>query len=293
MLQRVITTSQDTIFENMTFEQWTAALRPKVAATWNLHRQLPELDFFVMLSSLSGVGGSTSQANYSAGNTFQDLFAKWRYSQGLPAVSIDLGYVMGAGYVAETDGVGERLIKIGFKPIEEAQTLRIIESAMRNPRRSLDLSQCITGICSFDETMKVAWRHDRRFWPLQTNKASLSDDTTRGKESGANSLHSLKDAIATSDSYDAAVAVVTEALVHMVFEMFTIPIEEIDTSQPIQRYGVDSLVAVEVRNWLTVAVRADVSIFDVTQSPSLIALARKVAEKSKYVIDKGLKVGGN
>lgn len=273
----------------MSFEQWKAATRPKVEATWNLHHQLPDLDFFVMLSSLTGVGGSTSQANYSAGSTFQDNFARYRRAQGLPAVSIDLGSVKGVGYVAETRGVVERLIKIGFEPIEEAQTMRIIESAMRNSTRSIDLSQVITGICAYDETMKVAWRHDRRFWPLQRSRALLLGESGRGKNPGSASLDSLKDGIAAAGNFDDAVKCITQALVRKTSDMFAIPSAEIDTASPMSRYGVDSLVAVEVRNWLAVAARADASIFDVMQSPSLVVLASKVAEKSKYVVDVGLK----
>lgn len=51
----------DSIFERMTYAKWQAALKPKHAATWNLHNALPDLEFFVMLSSLTGVGDSTSQ----------------------------------------------------------------------------------------------------------------------------------------------------------------------------------------------------------------------------------------
>ena len=103
------------------------------------------------------------------------------------------------------------------------------------------------------------------------------------------SLDSLKDAIAAAENFDDAVKCVTEALVQRVSEMFAIPSEEIDAALPMSRYGVDSLVAVEVRNWLAISAKADASIFDIMQSPSLAVLASKVAEKSKYVADTGLK----
>lgn len=273
----------------MSFEQWKAATRPKVDATWNLHYQVPDLEFFVMLSSLTGVGGSPSQANYSSGSTFQDVFARYRSSQGLPAVSIDLGSIKGVGYVAENEGVVDRLIKMGYEPIETLQTMRIIESAMLNPKRSIDSSQVITGICEYDETMNVAWKRDRRFWPLQRNQDLLHGEHCRDNEKGPASSDSLKDAIAAAETFDDAANCCIEALVRKVSEMFAIPSTEIDISLPLSRYGVDSLVAVEVRNWLTITARADTSIFDVMQSPSLTVFANKIAEKSKYVAEKGLK----
>jgi hypothetical protein len=59
---------------------------------------------------------------------------------------------------------------------------------------------------------------------------------------------------------------------------------EIDPTRSANTYGVDSLVAVELRNWLVAAASADAtSIFDVLHSPSLKVLARRVAEKSRHV----------
>jgi len=95
---------KDSLFENMNYEDWIAAIRPKIQGTWNLHELLPvELDFFVILSSATGIIGNRGQANYCAGNTFQDAFAHYRRSQGLPAVSIDLGAIRNIGWVAENN----------------------------------------------------------------------------------------------------------------------------------------------------------------------------------------------
>lgn len=45
-------------------EVFRDALKPKVDGTWNLHTLLPpDVDFFVMLSSASGVTGTRGQAN--------------------------------------------------------------------------------------------------------------------------------------------------------------------------------------------------------------------------------------
>lgn len=70
--------------------------------TLNLHNSLPDLNFFVMLSSLTGVAGNTSQANHAAGNTFQDALARHCTAKGQPAVSLDLGAVEDVGFVAES-----------------------------------------------------------------------------------------------------------------------------------------------------------------------------------------------
>ena len=70
----------------MSFDEWRLALQAKVQGTWNLHHALPNLDFFIMLSSLLGVIGNPGQANYTAAGAFQDAFARHRIAKGLPAV---------------------------------------------------------------------------------------------------------------------------------------------------------------------------------------------------------------
>jgi acyl transferase domain-containing protein/NADPH:quinone reductase-like Zn-dependent oxidoreductase len=77
---------RDTIFEKMTHDEWSTGTLPKINGTWNLHKSLPaDLDFFIMLSSVSGVIGNGGQANYNAGNIFQDYLAHHRHALGTPA----------------------------------------------------------------------------------------------------------------------------------------------------------------------------------------------------------------
>jgi len=45
--------------------------------------------------------GHRGQGNYGAGNIFQDYFASFRRSHGLRAMTIDIGYLLSAGFVAE------------------------------------------------------------------------------------------------------------------------------------------------------------------------------------------------
>lgn len=270
----------------MAFEGWKAAVRPKVQGTWNLHNQFHDLDFFVMLSSATGVLGNISQANYTAGGTFQDAFARFRSSNGLPAVSIDLGLVKSIGYVAETKGVSERLIRMGYRPIEVDEVLAVIESAIKTPIRSQIYSQIITGIPSFDSISGNYWREELRFSDLRKHQiASRTSRERKGNQEENNIKHMLADALSWADAVNA----VTSAIIKKLSNMFTIPETEIDKLMPLTKYNVDSLVAVEVRNWLVSHFQAEISIFDVLQSKSLMILGEKVSTKSRYVAEVGLR----
>jgi hypothetical protein len=90
------------MFEQMTYADWTAAVAPKVQGSWNLHEFLPkDMEFFLSISSLTGIFGNRGQANYAAGNTYQDGLARYRKSIGLQASTVDLGSVLSVGFVAE------------------------------------------------------------------------------------------------------------------------------------------------------------------------------------------------
>ncbi|KAB8239754.1 uncharacterized protein BDW43DRAFT_259102 [Aspergillus alliaceus] len=100
---------RDGIFENTSYDDWITCTRPKIQGSWNLHEALPkDLDFFVMLSSISGVIGNPGQANYSAGNVYKDALAYFRRRQGAKAVALDLGAVRDIGYLAESEDTVNR-----------------------------------------------------------------------------------------------------------------------------------------------------------------------------------------
>lgn len=125
---------RDAIFEQMTLDDWSGGLRPKLYGTWNLHTEFSQpdsLDFFVMLSSVSGVVGIASQTNYAAGGSYEDAMARWRQSRGLPSVAIDLGPISDIGYVSTSSKVAERLRKDGdFTMLDEDIVLRVLNVAV-------------------------------------------------------------------------------------------------------------------------------------------------------------------
>lgn len=50
---------RDSVFDNMTYEQWVESTQPKIQGSWNLHTHFPkDMDFFIMLSSMAGVIGN-------------------------------------------------------------------------------------------------------------------------------------------------------------------------------------------------------------------------------------------
>ena len=71
-----------------------------------------------------------------------------------------------------------------------------------------------------------------------------------------------------------------EALAAGLAAIFNVPVESVDLGVAVAAYGVDSLVAVELCNWLASAGKAKLSIFDILQSLLLRKFAGLAMKRS-------------
>lgn len=262
----------------MTLEDYTTGLRPKVQGTWNLHNAFASttLDFFVILSSIAGVIGIASQCNYGAGGAFQDALAAYRLNHGMPCVSIDVGAVKNVGYVAEHDETNTYLKKQGHMLLSEGDVLKAVECAITSPYAG----QLIFGINTSPNS--ALWdsgpaARDLRFAPARYHSS--------GEEaaSGAAGSDDLAARISRARTLDDAAAAVASEITVKIMDIFMIPEDEVFPNKPLADFGVDSLTAVELRNALATKAAAEISIFDIMQSPSLTALAASIALKSAHI----------
>jgi hypothetical protein len=278
----------------MRFESFQKVVRPKVQGTWNVHQATlsQPLDFFIMLSSLSGIIGNASQANYAAGNAYQDAMAYYRRSLGLPAVSIDLGMIDSVGWVAENQEIAARNLKRwGYLAIEESELIAMLELSMKrdtefaskkmtNGSPPLSSCQVVTGAGTMDifglEDLPPYFNSPTFCHLKQMRDRTKSDEGTLAKESLAQLLERNEQAA------DAA-GIILDALLVKLSKLLMISVEDLNVSRPMTSYGIDSLVAVEVRNWLVKEAKADIPVMVILQSSSLNELAGKVAEKSRLV----------
>jgi hypothetical protein len=276
--------------ERMTYEQWQTAVHPKVTGTLNLCNHLPDLSYLVMLSSGTAITGNVSQANYAAGNTFQDALARHRTANGQPAVAINLGPVDDVGYVAER---GEDVLKRVDKAVTSItlsvdHVTRLVESAIVNPlRKTVDQSQIITCFPRYEALPEdQGVRNDKRFGTLRLGDEGAKPSQNANGTSSISRVDKLTRELASTGPSIAgpkAVELATALLAAEIGELFRVDPADIDVSMPLTHHGVDSLVAVRFRNWLSSEVRARVTIFEILQSHSLTEFAALVAARSGLV----------
>ncbi|KAF6220301.1 hypothetical protein HO133_003433 [Letharia lupina] len=135
----------------MPISTWHQGINQKVQGALNLHNALrgrdSGLEFFLMLSSITGSIGTAAESNYCAANAFLDSFAGHRRSHGLPATSLGLGMISEIGFLHENPDIEAALLRKGVHPFTEDELIQIIDIALTPPPEELvsDFDQGLAG----------------------------------------------------------------------------------------------------------------------------------------------------
>lgn len=271
---------RDALFEKISFEDWELNLKPRVQGAWNLHLCLADfkLDFFLMLASGAGIAGSRGQAAYAASNTFLDAFASYRKGLGLPASAIDIGIVESVGYIAENKQRWSEILATAHDRLTEDEILTLVKATVTGAFFGNDDQQTLTGTKLLPDKPLPLWASDPKFSHVLARVQSST--STRARDDGG---IGIQDQLKQADSQDLVVELLCQSLTQKLSNLLMIALEDVDTKKPIVAYGLDSLVAVELRNWITVDLSANVPLMELMSSPSIENLAGKIATRSKLV----------
>ncbi|KHN94261.1 polyketide synthase [Metarhizium album ARSEF 1941] len=280
---------QDSVFDNMTYQMWNAAYKPKTQGSWNLVKTTADLDsqpFFIFLASSAGVIGNRGQANYAAGNSFKDALAHHCRLRGVPAVSIDLGPVLGAGMLAGDDDMLDKLRAAGFYGIRHDDFLTVVKHAITmdmghsggtTPAQVI-LGVGTGGLLRQNKPADPYWSRTALYSHLNLIDVPPPDLDGPNEEQGAN----MKTLLARCSSTEGAVDLIRLGLSNMLAKATNLLPEEVDVDKPPSAYGVDSLVAVGVRNWVLSNCNVEVSVFEVLSNDTIMDMARMIATRGGY-----------
>ena len=296
---------------------------------WNIHNVLhahgKAVDFFLLISSVSGSIGPVGQTNYSAANHFLDTFARYRQKLGLPAMSIALGMISDIGYLAQNPEVRDNLARTGISALDEEEMLQIIEMALTassneliistrsestasepgvatrsessigehsDPLYDFSASHLLTGLenvsrpdfgTSFPLNNVARDSRTRLLLVPMTSAADQGPSPHEQKEK------LLKDVLAALSSGLALGEAVGNSVRSGVARIISLEPEALDTSKPLTDYGIDSMIATEVRMWLFETFSVNVSLFDVLSSvksvDDLIGVVVDMVSKAEEGLD--------
>ncbi len=258
---------EDKLLVDLDRETLERVLRPKVLGGWNLHqatRKL-DLDLFVVFSSLSSVFGHAGQANYSAANAFLDSLAYHRRASGLPATVMNWGHLGEVGYLAEREQLGQRLERQGVLSFTVDQATACLEYALQTA--SLQLS-VLRMDWSLWRGLGITSRVSPRFAHLLQNVS----------EAGIDASENLSASQLRSAAAQDRVVLVGNMVRSKIGSLLGISAENIDSERALLEMGLDSLMAVEMRNWIEGQMEINLPISTLMRSESLTQVIEAISE---------------
>jgi NAD(P)-dependent dehydrogenase (short-subunit alcohol dehydrogenase family) len=248
-----------------------AVLRPKMIGGWLLHRLLEDapLDFFVLFSSAGSLLGQPGQGNYAAANAFLDALAHHRKAQGRPALSVNWGAWTELGF-AETAGgkrLAARLALVGIRSMAPRQALEVLERMLRQ-----DAAQVAA--------VPVDWRQYRQFYSAGSESPLLSQLANEEAEVQPQAIDPGEKREALLAAAPAARAQLLRSyLSEQVARVLGVSASRLDVEQPLSNLGLDSLMAVELKNRIAVDLGVNVPMVKFLQGPSVAQAASQILDQ--------------
>ncbi|WP_413206145.1 SDR family NAD(P)-dependent oxidoreductase [Rhodospirillum sp. A1_3_36] len=216
------------------WERFADILPAKTAGAWHLHRLTRDLDLdvFALFSSAASLLGNPGQANYAAANAFLDTLAHHRKALGLPATAINWGPWDRVG-IADP-AIRERLARQGFAAIRPDDGLDLLGRLLADEAAQISvldadwrvyLGQLAKPASLFRELREAAKMAET---PSQTDGGPLARLGDAAQEERLTILDAL-----VRDTLRQVLGVTDATL---------------DPHRPLTEQGLDSLMAVQVRN---------------------------------------------
>lgn len=298
----------DVLIADMTLDQMVRVTRPKVEGSVHLERLFrgdgddntmnPPLDFFVFFSSYSSVTGWQGQANYAAANLFMGALAEQRRLRGLAASVINIGPVLGVGYIAQNARTDLRW-RVDAREtwfVSETDFLAQFAEAIVAGRPSSDDGatspghiEITTGIerIGTNGASMPSWATNPilshcLLWNDEEGGSAPGGGPNGTANSGASGAVPLKTRLAQAPTRDAVFAAVHDAFVPKLAALYQRPVEDLAREDPahlqLSEMGTDSLLATEIRTWFIKTLQVSIPVLKILSGASVKELCVVAAE---------------
>ncbi len=252
---------------DLTDEQIDDMLRPKVLGTWMLHELTKnlDLDFFLAFSSTTSLLGAKGMAHYAAANQFMDTFAHTRRAGGLPMLSVNWG-AWDVMRLASKQGQA-RVNQTGILPMSSANIFGCFGELVASPRAEIMVAN-------------IDWDVLKPVYEVQRARPLLEHLGAAGTQHGIGNGSSIPElrvgalldtaAMAPADRGKFIEEFVREHAAQVLgFRRGELPPADV----PLTDLGLDSLMAVDLKNRLQTGLGRELSATVVFDYPTASAMA--------------------
>lgn len=258
----------------MTLPDFQVTLETKVKGTLNLRKAFEGRNpkFFLMLSSAADILGTSGQGNYNAGNAVQDAIAQTAESHGCHYIAFNPGMIEGTSAIQNNETRISALHRSGLISINTKQLDEIIDYLLSPTAREDHLKQLVVGFDSRSLTHAVSANGNIR--------SAMFSHTLRETESEASqeaqpSEKSLVDVLKRGNQQD-LLMYITKSVGKKIASLVSIDEDALDFDKPIYDFGLDSLIAIELRNWIKREFEATLQSLEILDEQSIRSLSEKI-----------------
>lgn len=149
---------QDTMFLDLDLPRLEKVLRPKVEGSLLLDELFSTntLDFMIFFSSMAAMTGNPGQVAYNAANMFMASLAAQRQKRGLAGHAINIGAIVGNGYVTRELNMGQQsyLYKVGHSWMSEQDFHEVFAEGVLSCLRKTGTTELCSGLRIDDDESK-------------------------------------------------------------------------------------------------------------------------------------------
>jgi NADPH:quinone reductase-like Zn-dependent oxidoreductase/NADP-dependent 3-hydroxy acid dehydrogenase YdfG len=278
------TVLQDCAFSQMSLQDFKRATLPKCEGTNNLIEVLKDqsLDFFLMLSSIAGILGMITQGNYAAGNNYMDTLAQNRSDSetGIThLVSLNFGPVDDAGILTNRRYAKERMVRRGFVLLKLKEVLALVKYAISHQARNEGNKQLILGF----DYKSIAQSNNTRNLKNPMFSHLIEVQSRENFKDTSPPIQTIQTLIAAIKNADEIELLISEEIARKISDLVAISYEEIDIQHRMAEFGLDSLVTIELKNWITQTFQAKLQASEISDAAHIKALSGIVASRSGLI----------
>ena len=236
-----------------------------------------DLSAFVLFSSAAGLFGNAGQGNYAAANAFLDALAAHRRAHGLPAQSLAWGAWGEVGLAAQLAEVDRaRMRRQGLLPLSPDEGLALFDAALGRP-------EILLAPVRFD--LATLREGDAALPPML--RALVHASPRRAAAQGPGAAASLKERLTTLPKAERDRVLLDLVRTHAASCLGLSDPHGLDPTRPLKELGLDSLMAVEIRNRLSAASGVRLSATLLFDYPTASALVERLRSELRLDEVKG------